>query len=114
MVGEIIKRHKYGANDSFCPKKENWHANAMLDAAGRCAKKYVGQEAVSVRAHRHQIAALLLDPFDNLAGWITISQFRVSWNSGGFKLRSGAPGSPTGTGSMPIVWATTRAMIFPA
>jgi hypothetical protein len=34
--------NKCGANDSLCPEKENRDADPMLNAAGGCAKKYVG------------------------------------------------------------------------
>ena len=50
---------------SFRPEKKNGHADAVLDAAGCRAKKNIGEEAVSVRAHGHQIAALFLNPFDD-------------------------------------------------
>src|SRR5208282_3238524 len=76
-----------GANDSLCPEKENGHADPMLNATGGCAKKDVRDKAVSVRAHRHQVAALLLDPFDDFISRLAVSQFRVSGNAGGLKLR---------------------------
>jgi len=68
-------------NRSFRPKQENGHADAMLNPAGGSAKKQIGQEAVSVRAHRHQTATLLLDPFDDFRDRIAVSQFCVRGNS---------------------------------
>ena len=47
---------------SLRAEEEHGHADAVLDAAGGGAEKQVGQEAVSVRAHRHQVAAFLLEP----------------------------------------------------
>src|SRR5689334_11730812 len=49
---------------SLRPKKKNGHTDTVLDSAGRGAEKYVGKETVSMCAHRHQVAPLVLNPFD--------------------------------------------------
>ena len=47
---------------SLRAKKQNRHADAVLNATGGGAEEQVGQEAVSVGAHRHQICSLSAQP----------------------------------------------------
>ena len=47
---------------SFRPEQQNRDADAVLNPAGGGAEKNIGQKSVAMRAHRHQIAALLPDP----------------------------------------------------
>ena len=49
-------------------------------------EKQVGQQAVPVRAHRHQVAAFLLNPFDDFPLRVAVGQFGLGGNAGGFKL----------------------------
>src|SRR6266568_7491733 len=56
-------------------QKQNRCADAVLHPAGGGAKKHIGKEAVSVRAHGHQVATLLLDPFDDLIRRFAVGEF---------------------------------------
>jgi hypothetical protein len=46
-------------------EEENGHVDAVLYSASCSAKKYVGEEPVPMCAHGHQLATLLLNPFDD-------------------------------------------------
>src|SRR3989338_958225 len=71
VLSQVFRRG-FLPNVSFRPQKENGHADTMLDLTGRGAEKYVREEAMSVRAHRHQVAAFLLNPLDDF-----LSRFAV-------------------------------------
>src|SRR6266851_3344396 len=86
-VSTSSKSSLFRGNTSFRPEKKNWHTDTVLHPAGCVAKKYVGKEAVSMCAHRHQVAALLPDPFNNLVHWFAICQFGLRRNAHGLKLR---------------------------
>src|SRR5436190_3571105 len=58
----------------------------MLNSARSRAQEQVSEEAVTVSAHRHQIATLSLDPVDNFGYRVPISQFDLHRNSGGAKF----------------------------
>ena len=67
-------------------EEQDGNADVVLDAGGGGAEEDVSDEAVSVGAHRHQVAALLLDPLDDLGGSVAVSQFGLGGNAGGLKL----------------------------
>ena len=58
----------------------------MPDARCRRAQKQVRKKAMSVRAHGHEVATLLLDPLDNLIRRLTVRQFGLCRNANGFEL----------------------------
>src|SRR5271157_254589 len=58
----------------------------MLDLGGGGAEKQVGQEAVSVGAHRHQVTTLLLDPFDDFLDRLAERQLGLYRNIKSLKL----------------------------
>ncbi len=66
---------------SFRPKKKNGHADTVLDSASCGPEKYVGKEAMSMCAHRYQIATLLLNPFDDFVHRFAIRQFSLCGNA---------------------------------
>ena len=71
---------------SFRPEEQNGHADTVPDSSGSGAEKYVGQKAVSMCAHGHQIASLPLDPFDDFLGRFTVRQFGLCGNTDGLEL----------------------------
>src|SRR5271165_6013200 len=73
---------------SLCPEQQHRHADAVLDLSGGSAEKQVGEEAVSVGAHRHEVATLLLDPFDDFLDRFAERQLGLSRNTKGLKLCS--------------------------
>ena len=75
-----VQRGRHGANASLRAQQEDGHADAVLNAAGGGAEKNIGEKTVSVRAHRHQVAALLPDPLDDFLRRIAVSQFRLGGN----------------------------------
>jgi len=68
------------------PEKQNGHTDTMLDLAGGVAEKQIGEEAMPVGAHRHQVATLLLHPPDDFSGRIAIRQLCLGGNAFGLKL----------------------------
>src|ERR1700675_179100 len=58
-------------------EEQNGHIDTMPDSSGSSAEKNIGKETVSMRAHGHQIATLLLDPFNNLIRRFTVRQFSL-------------------------------------
>src|SRR6185437_11063548 len=62
---------------SLRPQQQYRNADAVLHSVCSGAQKHVGQKAMAVGAHGHQVAALLLDPFDDLVGGLAIGQLRV-------------------------------------
>src|SRR5439155_8228764 len=74
------------ARVSLRPEQKHWNADVMLNSARSRAQEQVSEEAVTVGAHRHQIATLSLDPVDNFGYRVPISQFDLHRNSGGAKF----------------------------
>src|SRR3984893_17441137 len=74
------------AKASLGAEEEDGNADAVLDAGGGSAQKQIGKEAVPVGAHGYQIAAFLLDPFDDFLHWITVGQLRLGGNAEGLEL----------------------------
>jgi len=58
----------------------------MLNPAGRGAEKKIRQEAVTVGAHRQQVAALFLNPSNYFIDGIAVCQFRLRGNVHGQEL----------------------------
>src|ERR1700681_3072668 len=77
-----------GLNDSLRPKHENWHTDTMLDSDGCGAEHYVGNQSVSMGAHRHQVATILLNPTDDFLDRFAERQFRLGGNVHRLKLCS--------------------------
>src|SRR5271165_1408201 len=73
---------------SLCPEQQHGHADAVLDLSGGGAEKQVGEEAMAVGAHRHQVAALLLHPLDDLLNRFAVRQLGLNRNTKGLKLCS--------------------------
>jgi hypothetical protein len=65
------------SSTSFGAKQQHRHADAVPYPAGCRSEKQIGYESVSVRAHGHQIAAFLLNPFDDFVGWLAKRQLGV-------------------------------------
>ena len=58
----------------------------MPDASGRSAEKHIGKKAMSMRAHGHQVATLLLDPFNNFIRRFAIGQLGLRRDAQGFEF----------------------------
>src|SRR5205085_11133930 len=56
------------------PQKQHRHLDAVLHAAGRGTEKKIGEEAMPVSAHGHQVTAFALYPLDNLLHRLAICQ----------------------------------------
>src|SRR6266478_4586756 len=70
----------------FRPEQQHRRTDIVLHAAGGRSKKDIGKETVSVGAHGYQVAALLLDPFDDLAGWLAVGEFGLGGDVSGLEL----------------------------
>ena len=53
---------------SLCPEKEHRHANTVLYVRSCLSENQVAQQTVSVGAHGYEVAAVFLDPLDDLLG----------------------------------------------
>src|ERR1700680_5003065 len=71
---------------SLGAEEEHGNTDAVLDAGGGSPEKQIGQEAVPVGAHGDQVAAFLLDPFDDFLNRLTVRQLRLGGNAGGLEL----------------------------
>ncbi len=71
---------------SLGAEEEDGNTDAVLDAGGGSPEKQIGKEAVPVGAHGYQVAAFLLDPFDDFLNRITVRQLRLGGNAGGLEL----------------------------
>src|SRR5436309_3886571 len=85
----------WGSLDTLAPwlfwrspgsQKQNWHADSVLHAVCGCAQKHVGKKAVSMGAHRDQIAAFLLDPLHDFVSGVAVGELGVSGNSCGYEF----------------------------
>ena len=79
---EAAFRRKPAPGRSLGPQQEHGHADAMLHPGSRSPMKQVTDKPVSVRAHRHQVAAFLLNIFDDFAGRIAVRQGGLGGNAG--------------------------------
>ena len=79
----------YGAGESglklFRPQQKDGDADAVLDAAGGGAEKYVADETMPMRAHGHEVATFLLHPFHDFGDGGAESQLRFGGNIQGLK-----------------------------
>src|SRR5258707_15803285 len=71
---------------SLGAEQEDGNTDAVLDAGGGSTEKQIGKEAVPVGAHGDQVAAFLLDPFDDFLDRITVRQLRLGGNAEGLEL----------------------------
>src|ERR1700686_160518 len=74
------------AKTSLGAEQEHGNTDAVLDAGGGSTQKQIGKEAVPVGAHGYQVAAFLLDSFDDFIPWITVRQLRLGGNPEGLEL----------------------------
>ena len=59
-------------------EKENRHIETMPHFTSCCSEKQVAQQTVSVSAHCHKVAAVFLNPLDDLLGrWCAVGKFRI-------------------------------------
>ena len=84
---KYLGNHKSPAHDSICPKQEHGDANAVANMSRRATQKQIAEKAMTVRAHCHQVATHLFDPFDDFLRWFTVSQFCLGRNARGSKFR---------------------------
>ena len=78
-------------------EEENGHVDAVLHSASGGAEKYVGETPVPVCAHGHQVATLLLNPFDDFLVRFAVRQFGLRGNAHGLKLCEFAVPTPRTT-----------------
>lgn len=67
-------------------EEQNGGADVVANSGGGGAEEDVGEQAVAVGAHRNEVAAFLLDPFDDLAGGLAEGEFGLSRDSGGLEF----------------------------
>jgi hypothetical protein len=67
-------------------EQQHGDGDAVANAGDGCTEEDVGEQAVSVGAHGDEIAAFLLDPFDDLAGGFAEGEFGLGGNSGRFEF----------------------------
>src|SRR6202023_1600280 len=69
-----------------CPQQQDRDVDAVLDTVGGDAPEEVGEEAVAVGAHRHQVAALLAHPADDLVDRIAVGELGLGGDARGREL----------------------------
>src|SRR5581483_12302401 len=83
---KISGRRKMELQESSRTQQQNRHADPVLDAGGGGSQEHVGEKAVAVGTHGHEVASLLPDPLDDFIGGFAESQFGVGRYAGGIEF----------------------------
>ena len=85
-MAQLLSIH-FGIPELFgTEQKAIGNADVVLNAVGGCAQEQVGDELVAVRAHRHEITAVGVDPFDDFLGGIAVGELGERGDSGGLEF----------------------------